>query len=134
MTILLTAIFFSSCGLFYTDEPASPYLPDRTEVTDVRIYPYPNGNDDTLLASNEEIDFVIAILSNATPIRESVNDSPNADDLYCIQILAGESSTRFYLYKRERWLGLVTQWYIEQPYRGIYEISEEEANSLLKFL
>ena len=132
-TMLLISILFGSCGLFYRNDPAPPpYLPNRTEITSVRVSSYPNM---TLLSSSEEIDFVLAILFNATPTKiESVNDTPNAEDLYGIQILAGESSTLFYLYKRERYLGLVTQWYIEQPYRGIYEISEEDANSLLNLL
>ena len=143
ITILLTTILFSSCGLFYMNEPAPPlYLPERTEIIEILLYDnteddrHFRGDSDAILTSNEQIDFVLNILANTTPTKkESVNDSPYVDEFLLIHINTNSSSYHFsYLYKRERYFGLITQWYIEQPYRGIYEISEEEAQSLLNLL
>ena len=127
---LLTISLFSSCRIFYTDEPAPALnIPSKEEITGVCI-------QSTLepLEDEDSIDKAIAFLSSATPTRfESVNDSPYADCYYALYLETAEGSEFFgYFYEEKRVFGLISKWYLEMPYSGIYEVSTECALALLE--
>lgn len=76
------------------------------------------------------IEEIYNVFSDKTTRTESINDSPyNPDILYIVKFntFNGDSKSA-YIYKKEN------RYYIEQPYNGIYRITEKEYNSIEKFV
>ena len=76
------------------------------------------------------INAIYNIFSDKTTNVESINDNPsNPDVLYLVKFnhSDGDSKTA-YAYKKGN------KYYIEQPYNGIYQISEEEYKSIEKLI
>ena len=131
LAILLTlaVCLFSSCRLFYADEPAPNLkIPNREEITGVY-----DVVTSSLREDEESIEKAIAFLLSAVPTRyESVNDAPYADSYYALSLETTEGSEFFgYFYEEKRVFGLISKWYLEMPYSGIYEVSEDCALALL---
>ena len=132
LVVVLTLIvcLFSSCRLFYADEPAPVLqIPSKEEITGVCVKTSLEVRTD-----EESIENAIAFLQSAVPTRyESVNDTPYADCYYGLSLETTEGSEFFgYFYEEKRVFGLISKWYLEMPYSGIYEVSEECALALLE--
>lgn len=82
--------------------------------------------------SSQEIKNIVEILEKTkrTTKKESIQDMPvNVENEIKInfKIINNETKTIF-VYKKKN------KYYIEQPYNGIYEISEDEYNSIEKYV
>lgn len=79
---------------------------------------------DNIIEIDDEtrINTIYDIFNNKITYNESVNDNPtNPDVLYLVEFNSIENnSTSAYVYKRNN------KYYIEQPYNGIYNLSEKE--------
>ena len=132
LVVVLTLIvcLFSSCRLFYADEPAPVLqIPSKEEITGVCVKTSLEVRTD-----EESIENAIAFLQSTVPTRyESVNDTPYAEPCYffCLETTEGRMFRGFF-YEEKSFLGLVSKWYFEMPYSGIYEVSEERALALLE--
>ena len=127
MASLLT---FSSCALLNTEEAPAPILPET--ALGVSVCLGFDATNHTAIMDNGKIEQVISIIETATPTkRQSVNDTPYADEVYCVRFIGEEEYIPTYLYQDERLFGLISHWYLEQPYHGIYEITKESAEILL---
>ena len=129
MLLSVAVCLFSSCGLFYKDEPA-PILqiPSKEEITGVFVSSLDAKQDE------ESIEKAIAFLSSTVPTRyESVNDRPYAEPCYTFWIETAEEITCMgYFYEEKDFFGIKSKWYFEIPYYGIYEVSEECALALFE--
>ena len=76
------------------------------------------------------INEIYNIFSEKTTNVESVNDNPsNPDILYLIKFNnSNDESKSAYVYKKGN------KYYIEQPYNGIYKITEEEYKTIEKIV
>ena len=127
MASLLT---FSSCAMLDFEEAPAPLVPETALA--VSIHPHLDARNPNTILDEEKIAQVISIIESATPTkRQSNNDTPYADEAYIIRFIATEETVPTYLYQDEIFFGLVSHWYLEQPYHGIYEISAENAEILL---
>jgi hypothetical protein len=128
----VTVCLLSSCGLFSNDEPAPTLeIPRIEEITGVYIH-----SSVDVIADEETIERAVALLESAIPTtRWSVNDVPNYEPMYffALQVEEGMSSLfRGYIYEVERYFGLVSDWYFEIPYYGVYEVSTDCVLALLE--
>ena len=127
MASLLT---FSSCAMLDFEEAPAPLVPETALA--VSIHPHLDACNPNAIFDEEKIAQVISIIESATPTkRQSNNDTPYADEVYVIQFITQEESLLTYLYQKESLFGLISHWYLEQPYHGIYEIAKENAEILL---
>ena len=132
--VVVLLCFFSligvcSCGLFYSDEPAPALvLPQSSEIAKVEL------QKEGVWQEVEDEESVLALLKNAEPTtRESVNDSPYAETYYALCVQGEEERLVFgYLYERESFFGLISKWYFEVPYYGIYEVQEEHLSKVIE--
>ena len=132
LVVVLTLIvcLFSSCRLFYADEPAPALkIPSKAEI--IGVY---DVSTSEIRADEESIENALAFLLSAIPTRyESVNDNPYSDCYYALSLETTKGSEFFgYFYEEKQFFGLVSKWYLEMPYYGIYEVSEECALALLE--
>ena len=76
------------------------------------------------------INEIYNIFSKKTTNVESINDNPsNFDVLYFIKFSSStDESKSAYVYKKRN------KYYIEQPYNGIYKITEEEYKTIEKLV
>jgi len=81
-------------------------------------------------SDKNSINEIYNIFSEKTTNIESVNDNPsNPDILYLIKFNnSKDESESAYVYKKGN------KYYIEQPYNGIYKITEEEYKTIEKFV
>lgn len=129
---LLTVLFLlslSSCYLFYSDS-TPPYLDFKDSTVKIEISD--KSGVSRTLTDSAEIEEILSVLKKAEPTRrESVNDTPAKDEYWVIRVIFAESTDTLYLYKSNRFFGIVSSWYVERPYSGIYEIREQDAKSIL---
>ena len=132
---MVIACLFSSCGLFYADEHAPVLeIPSLEEIESVYIGVGYCG-DGTARTDEEIKQKAIAFLESAIPTkRESVNDTPGREVYYRFYINGAEKQYLCggYFYEDKSLFGLVSKWYYEIPYNGIYEVSKECALALLE--
>ena len=104
-------------------------LPKAEKIRSITIS---SGTVKDEVTDPDDIDDILFILGqNERKTRsESVNDSPvnieNPSEL-TFNFRQGGGSI-LYLYEREN------QYYLEQPYNGIYQISGDEYNSIIKYV
>ena len=81
-------------------------------------------------SDKNSINEIYNIFSEKATNVESVNDNPsNPDILYLIKFNnSNDESKSAYIYKKGN------KYYIEQPYNGIYKITEEEYKTIEKFV
>lgn len=102
--------------------------PKNNEVTSISIEQINEGESLGIIETTDkdQIETILKALQNTTKtMRESVNDLPNRDDYFQINI-NGSNSKRLYLYSDRE------QYFIEDPYVGIYKISREASVSIAK--
>lgn len=76
------------------------------------------------------INKIYSVFNDKTTYTKSVNDNPiEPDVLYAVQFKnKNNDSKTIYIYKKGK------NFYIEQPYNGIYETTEEEFNTIESFI
>lgn len=101
-------------------------LPSNEAVISIEIITIEGTKAD--ITETNQIETVMTALSAAEPTRlESVNDKPTNVDAYgTISINTVGESTVVYYYDKD------SKHYVEQPYRGIYEMEDHLEESLLQ--
>ena len=120
MICILTVL--AGCG-----KKAEPIdLPSNEAVISIEVFTLDGAKADITEAN--QIETVMTALSAAEPTRlESVNDQPTNVDAYgTISINTVGESTVVYYYDKD------SKHYIEQPYRGIYEMEDYLEETLLQ--
>ena len=73
----------------------------------------------------EEIAKIYHIFRNQITTQESINDNPvNPDILFLVTFKKNDETTKVYIYKKNN------QYYIEQPYNGIYTIAKRDFETI----
>lgn len=118
-------LIFTACGL-WTEAP-EPYIPQGIIGVTKSNMEYSE-----MIVDETQIDEVLSIITNAKPTkRQSNNDTPYVETFYTVRLICEEDGAVFYLYEDTSFFGLFSAWYLEQPYHGVYEISQEDAQILL---
>ncbi len=103
-------------------------LPQSNEVTGIIMNRVIHGELQEAMPINQKkvVEQVLKALSQTDmTLRESVNDAPNKKDFFQIDI-DGLSTRRFYLYDDGY------QYYVEEPYVGIYKTNRETQDTIEK--
>ena len=81
-------------------------------------------------SDKKSINEIYNIFNGKTTNVESINDNPtNTDVLYLVKFIKSNGDSKSaYIYKKGN------KYYIEQPYNGIYKITEEEYKTIEKFV
>ena len=100
------------------------------EISSITIDTLAQEDNIKEFSDKNSINEIYNIFSEKTTNVESVNDNPsNPDILYLIKFNhSKDESKSAYVYKKEN------KYYIEQPYNGIYKITEEEYKTIEKFV
>lgn len=100
-------------------------IPSLDEVTLVSIDSLSQYDDVTEFDDKEEIAKIYHIFRNQTTTQESINDNPvNPDILFLVTFKKNDETTKVYIYKKNN------QYYIEQPYNGIYTIAKKDFETI----
>ena len=100
------------------------------EISSITIDTLAQEDNIKEFSDKNSINEIYNIFSEKTTNVESVNDNPsNPDILYLIKFNnSKDESESAYVYKKGN------KYYIEQPYNGIYKITEEEYKTIEKFV
>lgn len=100
-------------------------IPSLDEVTLVSIDSLSQYDNVTEFDNKEEIAKIYHIFRNQTTTQESINDNPvNPDILFLVTFKKNDETTKVYIYKKNN------QYYIEQPYNGIYTIAKRDFETI----
>lgn len=100
-------------------------IPSLDEVTLVSIDSLSQYDNVTEFDDKEEIAKIYHIFRNQTTTQESINDNPvNPDILFLVTFKKNDKTTKVYIYKKNN------QYYIEQPYNGIYTIAKKDFETI----
>lgn len=109
ITIFALSLGLSACR----KEPNSIELPLTSEITSIEIN---SEVKDTICTKKEQIEAFVQKISEATPTsKESVQDVPTVEKYTRIDFVTNGKISSIFIYQKGY------NWYIEQPYRGIYE-------------
>ncbi len=128
--IFVCAIVFSSCGVFYSNTLAQPItIPEQIEHIEIGHFPSKRSISEF---TEQEFSWLTTIIKNATPTKiQSNNDSPGKKEYYTVDLIGQNSFVRVYLYK-DNSLFSNHSWYLEQPYSGVYEITDDSAQKIIE--
>lgn len=100
------------------------------EISSITIDTLAQEDNIKEFSDKNSINEIYNIFSEKTTNVESVNDNPsNPDILYLIKFNnSNDESKSAYVYKKGN------KYYIEQPYNGIYKITEEEYKTIEKIV
>lgn len=100
-------------------------IPSLDEITLVSIDSLSQYDNVTEFDDKEEIAKIYHIFRNQTTTQESINDNPvNPDILFLVTFKKNDETTKVYIYKKNN------QYYIEQPYNGIYTIARRDFETI----
>lgn len=100
-------------------------IPSLDEITLVSIDSLSQYDNVTEFDDKEEIAKIYHIFRNQTTTQESINDNPvNPDILFLVTFKKNDETTKVYIYKKNN------QYYIEQPYNGIYTIARKDFETI----
>lgn len=101
-------------------------IPSLDEVTFVSIDSLSQYDNVTEFDDKEEIAKIYHIFRNQTATQESINDNPvnHPDILFLVTFEKNDETTKVYIYKKNN------QYYIEQPYNGIYTIAKRDFETI----
>lgn len=106
-------------------------LPQQEKLSSIIIK---SNTNSTEVIDSEEINDIIYALSESgngrTTKEKSIQDYPvNSDNILQVDFIFKESgASRLFVYMKN------DNYYLEQPYNGIYRISGDEYNSIEKFI
>ena len=100
------------------------------EISNITIDTLAQEDNIREFSDKTSINEIYNIFSEKTTNVESINDNPsNPDVLYLIKFSNSIDESKYaYVYKKGN------KYYIEQPYNGIYKITEEEYKTVEKFV
>ena len=122
ITMICILTVLAGCG-----KKAEPIdLPSNEAVTSIEVITIDGAKAD--ITETTQIETVMTALSAAEPTRvQSVNDQPaNVNAYGTISINTAGEATVVYYYDKD------SKHYIEQPYRGIYELKDNLEETLLQ--
>ncbi|MEG3030082.1 MAG: DUF5301 domain-containing protein, partial [Oscillospiraceae bacterium] len=126
MAVSVIAIVAVGVGLAANPKNNPIFIPKSDEIVSIRIEQINEGASlgAVEVVDKSEIETILKALQNTNKTRkESVNDSPNRSDYFQINI-NGSASRKIYLYNDKE------QYFIEEPYTGIYKTSRETSLSI----
>ena len=120
--VVVLAIFIAVQINQETYEITIPSLDEETLVSIDSLSQYDNVTE---FDDKEEIAKIYHIFRNQTTTQESINDNPvNPDILFLVTFKKNDETTKVYIYKKNN------QYYIEQPYNGIYTIAKRDFETI----
>lgn len=100
-------------------------IPSLEKITLVSIDSLSQYDNVTEFKDKEAITKIYHIFRNQTTTQESINDNPvNPDILFLVTFKKNDETTKVYIYKKNN------QYYIEQPYNGIYTIAKKDFETI----
>lgn len=102
-------------------------LPQSSEITSITIEQINEGESSGTICTSRKADVeaVLNALGNTDKtLQQSVNDAPNRNDYFQINI-ESTNDRRFYLYNDNE------KYYIEEPYAGIYKTTREASTAIV---
>ncbi len=130
---ILSIIIFCLTGCFESSTPIELYMPNLEDVENIYI-------GDTCIKEENEIEDIFNVLycdgKGRTTKSESWHDyPPNAENVLRIYINTNNDKSgngiTIYAFMRTDWSS--ESYYLESPYNGSYDITEEEYNNLAKY-
>lgn len=128
IAFILVILIFTLCFAIINKPKYNLKLPEISDVSS--IFVTLNDNEVKLDKEEEITSIITTLMSNGRTTKiESIQDFPvNASNVITIKIYHKSSgSSTLFVYERKG------NYYLEQPYNGIYEISSDEYNSILNF-
>ena len=128
IVFILVILIFTLCFAIINKPKYNLKLPEISDVSSIFVT---LNDNEVKLDKEEEITSIITTLMSdgRTTKIESIQDFPvNVSNVITIKIYHKSSgSSTLFVYERKG------NYYLEQPYNGIYEISSDEYNSILNF-
>lgn len=132
MILVIIVLGLLVAGVMYYFQDRRTYslnLPQLEKLKSISLEQNANGK---VISGNEEMKDILYVLNGTKRItkQESIQDAPvNIDNEIKVDFnfIEGGTSTIF-VYKK------YNNYYIEQPYNGIYQISGDEYNSIEKLV
>ncbi len=89
---------------------------------------YHNGSSKVELINNDIVKYTIDSINGEkrTTKKSSKEDIPEVDEYYTISFEGTEQ--KIYVYTKDE------KHYIEEPHKGIYELSSEEYNEIVRYI
>lgn len=128
IAFILVILIFTLCFDIINKPKYNLKLPEISDVSS--IFVTLNDNEVKLDKEEEITSIITTLMSNGRTTKiESIQDFPvNVSNVITIKIYHKSSgSSTLFVYERKG------NYYLEQPYNGIYEISSDEYNSILNF-
>lgn len=128
IVFILVILIFTLCFAIINKPKYNLKLPEISDVSS--IFVILNDNEVKLDKEEEITSIITTLMSNGRTTKiESIQDFPvNVSNVITIKIYHKSSgSSTLFVYERKG------NYYLEQPYNGIYEISSDEYNSILNF-
>lgn len=128
IVFILVILIFTLCFAIINKPKYNLKLPEINDVSS--IFVTLNDNEVKLDKEEDITSIITTLMSNGRTTKiESIQDFPvNASNVITINIYHKSSgNSTLFVYERKR------NYYLEQPYNGIYEISSDEYNSILNF-
>lgn len=128
IVFILVILIFTLCFAIINKPKYNLKLPEINDVSS--IFVTLNDNEVKLDKEEDITSIITTLMSNGRTTKiESIQDFPvNVSNVITIKIYHKSSgSSTLFVYERKR------NYYLEQPYNGIYEISSDEYNSILNF-
>ena len=128
IAFILVILIFTLCFAIINKPKYNLKLPEINDVSSISI----TLNDNEVKLDKEEniTSIITTLMSNGRTTKiESIQEFPvNVSNVITIKIYHKSSgSSTLFVYERKG------NYYLEQPYNGIYEISSDEYNSILNF-
>lgn len=128
IAFILVILIFTLCFAIINKPKYNLKLPEINDVSS--IFVTLNDNEVKLDKEEDITSIITTLMSNGRTTKiESIQDFPvNVSNVITIKIYHKSSgSSTLFVYERKG------NYYLEQPYNGIYEISSDEYNSILNF-
>lgn len=128
IAFILVILIFTLCFAIINKPKYNLKLPEINDVSS--IFVTLNDNEVKLDKEEEITSIITTLMSNGRTTKiESIQEFPvNVSNVITIKIYHKSSgSSTLFVYERKG------NYYLEQPYNGIYEISSDEYNSILNF-
>lgn len=128
IVFILVILIFTLCFAIINKPKYNLKLPEISDISSISVTL--NDNEIKLEKEEEITSIITTLMSNGRTTKiESIQDFPvNVSNVITIKIYHKSSgSSTLFVYERKG------NYYLEQPYNGIYEISSDEYNSILNF-
>lgn len=122
--ILIVAIII--CALFVFRKKYTLVINDADNIISVVSQKNTSGGKIEVSSKTLIKEIITAITNERTTKKESVNDTPACEEYYIITFK--DTDQKIYIYTKDG------NCYIEEPYNGIYKITQEEYDKIMQYL